>query len=374
MGDEKYAVALAVTATPARHGIWDRMRSMTPLEAWESISASGAPQTQEYLTARYSRHPLEAADGILEACEKKSVDVIGWSNPEYPPLLGEIKNPPPVIFRRGTMPAEPVISIVGTRQADPHSASTARLFAAALARAGFAIASGMAVGIDREAHLGALHAGGSTIGVLANGIDIIYPSRNSDLFSAVITSGTSCLISEYPPGIMAGKWTFVRRNRIISGLARGTIVVKAGEKSGALITASCAAEQGREVFACPGPALDESYTGCHRLIRSGAVLAASPADVLAELRFLTPGLEVLPWDHQERPLSPEPVSLSRPLPLEAFNEGSVERRILESITPPSVVDDLIRMLGLPAAEVHQALNLLELEGIIRKTGNVVGPA
>jgi DNA processing protein len=271
------------------------------------------------------------------------------------------------------MPAEPVLSIVGTRQADFHSASAARLFAAALAKAGFAVASGMAVGIDREAHLGALHAGGATIGVLANGIDVLYPSRNRDLFSAVLASGTSCLISEYPPGIMAGKWTFVRRNRIISGLARGTIVVKAGEKSGALITASCAAEQGREVFACPGPALDESYAGCHRLIRSGAVLAASPSDVLAEFGF-TAGTETPALVRAGQSTARDSMEPGRPLPLEAFGEGTVERRILESISPPPVIDDLIRKLGLPAAEVHQALNMLELDGIIRKNGNVVAPA
>ena len=176
------------------------------------------------------------------------------------------------------------MAVVGTRKSDPKSALIARRISHDLSSQGFTVVSGMAVGIDREAHLGALDAGGKTVGVLANGIDIIYPWPNRDLYQAHRSTPGSALVSEYPPGIyVAGQWTFVRRNRIISGLCAGTVVVKAGERSGALITARHAVEQNREVFACAGNSFDEEYAGCHRLVRSGAVLVSSSQDILAEL-------------------------------------------------------------------------------------------
>jgi DNA processing protein len=362
----RYSLALSVMSAPGQRGIWERLEGSTPEAVYAMVAREGPVSTQDFISARYSRVPLDAAGEILDACAKKRVEVVDLPHPDYPPLLREIKNPPLVLFRRGPMPRAASISIVGTRAADPHSSRTARRFAAEFAGAGFVVASGMALGIDREAHLGALEAGGGTIGVLANGIDIAYPSRNRDLFSAIAASERSCLLSEYPPGILAGKWTFVRRNRIISGLSRGTLVVKAGDKSGALITASCAAEQGREVFACPGPAFDESYAGCHRLIRSGAALASTPGDVLQELGAAVPSVKNY---HAEAPVPEKPPA--QPDISAAYAEGSLERKIIEQLASATAIDEVIRALGAPAGEVHQTLNLLEIEGIVTKRGNTV---
>ncbi|HPA73057.1 MAG TPA: DNA-processing protein DprA [Spirochaetota bacterium] len=377
----RHALALAVISAPGQRGIWELLDKEGPVAAYRKSISLHPPSTQEYITWRYPYPPLEAAGAILDACAKKGVEVIDYWHPDYPPLLRAIQNPPLVLFLRGTLPAGEFFSIVGTRASDPASSRTARHFAAALSRAGFAIASGMATGIDRAAHLGALEAGGATVGVLANGIDIAYPASNRDIFAAIVSSRNSCVVSEYPPGILAGKWTFARRNRIISGLSRGTLVVKAGDKSGALITARCAAEQGREVFACPGPALDESYAGCHRLIKSGAALAATPEDILREPGFVIPGvslqsLQKVP-DAGVTPERGKRGSTAAVLPasavsaIDAYAPGTLERRILELVAPTAIVDELIRALGVPAGEVHEKLSFLEIEGAVRRTGNIV---
>ena len=184
----KFSLALSVISAPGQRGIWDHLEREGPGSVFDRISRERPVSTQDFISARYSRFPLVAAGEILEACAKKHIDVVDIPHPDYPPLLREIKNPPVVLFRRGPMPQAGSISIVGTRAADPHSSRAARRFAAEFAAAGFVIASGMALGIDREAHLGALDAGGGTIGVLANGIDIAYPSRNRDLFGAIAAS------------------------------------------------------------------------------------------------------------------------------------------------------------------------------------------
>ena len=377
----RHALALAVISAQGRRGVWELLDTEGPVEIYRRSVSVQPPSTQEFITRRYPHPPLDAAGAILDACAKKNVAVIDYWHPDYPPLLRAIQNPPLVLYLRGTLPAGEFFSIVGTRASDQASSRTARHFAAALSRAGFAIASGMATGIDRAAHLGALDAGGATVGVLANGIDIAYPASNRDIFAAIVSSGNSCVVSEYPPGILAGKWTFARRNRIISGLSRGTLVVKAGDKSGALITARCAAEQGREVFACPGPALDNGYAGCHRLIKSGAVLAATPEDILREPGFVIPGVSIqslrMVPDSGGAPERGKHCSTAAVLPagavsaIDAYAPGTLERRILDLVTPSAIVDELIRALGAPAGEVHEKLSMLEIEGTVRRTGNIV---
>ncbi len=375
-----HLTALAISSAPGRRGIGELLEGgADPEAAFKELERIAPLETQEFIAERYSQKPLEAAEEILGNCRRSGIDAIDILHHEYPALLREIKNPPLVLFRCGPWSRFPCFSIVGTRTADPLAARTARRFASDIASSGFAIVSGMAIGIDREAHLGALESRGATVGILANGIDIVYPSRNRDLFAAIAASGTSCLISEYPPGITAGKWTFVRRNRIISGLSRGTLVVKAGDKSGALITASFAAEQGREVFACPGPALDRGYAGCHRLIKSGAALAASPEDVLLELGAPLAGTSFGPlkrgsesdacdtWKDTCPAAAAGPVPGGRP----PYEPEGLERKILELVRPSAGIDDIIRALGLPAGEVHQALNMLEIEGLLTKTGTSV---
>ena len=260
------------------------------------------------------------------------------------------------------------MAVVGTRRADPRSASNARRIARELAVRGYAVVSGMAVGIDREAHLGALDEGGQTVGVLANGIDIVYPWPNRDLYHMIESSPGSALVSEYPPGILAGKWTFVRRNRIISGLCAGTVVVKAGERSGALITARHAMEQNREVFACTGDSFDEEYAGCHRLIRSGAVLVTKPDDIFEELsRYAGTVRMPLPRGGDN-----SVGKRQAPEPAEEPGDTTLAGRVLRLLGSGGLdIDSITREMAASPAEVNEAVVMLELDGRITRSGNII---
>ncbi len=259
------------------------------------------------------------------------------------------------------------MAVVGTRKADPAARDTARRLAVELADSGFTVVSGMAVGVDRSAHEGALSAGGPTVGVLANGIDIFYPAMNSDLYRMILSDGRSALVSEYPPGIMAGKWTFARRNRIISGLSLGTVVVKAGLKSGALITARYALEQNREVFACPGAAFDEGYFGCHGLIREGAQIVSSTEDIIGQFSAVTVDTE-----HPRTPAARTAVQRIDEGGMPEAPLGPLERELLAMLGRKTAeIDELVRESGRDAAAVNEALVLLEISGKISRTGTRV---
>ncbi len=373
-----YAVALSVSAEPVKKGIYLPVeRGASAQETYDEVSINDIPSTQTFITERYSTVAIKAAEEIVKACERMRIEIIDFWHEDYPKLLREIRYPPLVLYRKGSSSFSKFFSIVGTRNADPHAQKTAGIFAGALSRRGFVIVSGMALGIDRAAHSGALDAGGCTIGVLANGIDVVYPLQNSDLFERISFSEGSCLFSEYPPGIIAGKWTFVRRNRIISGMSAGTLVVKAGEKSGALITARYALEQGRDVFACPGPALDSGYAGCHGLLRSGAVLAASPDDILLEMNIpivsaesrkdeiVSEMLEGISYLFSEGDNAASQKAARR------FAPDSLEQKILDFAHQSCNIDELIRKLGEAAALVHEKITLLEIEGLLEKSGTTV---
>lgn len=376
-----YAVALSVSAEPVKKGIYLPVeRGASAKETYLEAAIGDPLATQTFITERYSTIALRAAEEIVKACEHTRIEIIDFWHEEYPKLLREIRYPPLALYRKGRPLAEKCFSIVGTRSAESHAQKTAGIFAGALARRGFTIVSGMALGIDRAAHSGALDADGCTIGVLANGIDVVYPLQNADLFERISSSEGSCLFSEYPPGIIAGKWTFVRRNRIISGISSGTLVVKAGMKSGALITARYALEQGRDVFACPGPALDAAYAGCHNLIRSGAVLAASPDDIFSEMNIavvsaetgkdsingeMLEGISYLFGEGESNTATHSSVG--------RFAPGSLEQRILEHAHPSCNIDELIRKLGEGASLVHEKITLLEIEGLLEKSGTTVRP-
>ncbi|HDP81080.1 MAG TPA: DNA-protecting protein DprA [Spirochaetes bacterium] len=361
-GDETvYAIALSVMASPAFNDVWESVSLSSSREAYLRCAAGRRPATQQYLADLYPAEPLEAAERIYRACEKNSTAVITCRDPRYPALLREISKPPVVLYASGELPDRPCVAIVGTRGADHRSLSVARRLSAELAQKGCAIVSGMAVGIDRQAHAGALGVSGATVGVLANGIDVVYPYQNRDIYKQVLESGTSCLVSEYPPGIRAGRWSFTRRNRIISGLSLGTVVVMAGMKSGALITARYGLEQNREVFACPGHSFDRAYEGCHNLIRQGAHLVGSTADVLREL-----GLEDAPEGREET------MALDFGPPREAVEPGPLERHILENLTDgEKEIDALIRQTGKDTGDVLEALVNMELSGLIVRSGNTV---
>lgn len=276
--------------------------------------------------------------------------VLTWLDPRYPSLLREITAAPPLLFVRGNADALslPQLSIVGSRNSTPGGDETARRFAGHLAQSGFCITSGLALGIDASAHRGALRAGGQTIAVLGTGPDVVYPREHVRLAEEIAATGA--LISEFGPGCTPRRSHFPRRNRIISGLAIGTLVVEAGVQSGALITARNAAEQGREVFAIPGSIHNPVARGCHQLIRSGAKLAETAGDIFEELHGMMACLA-------------ETIEQNLPRPSEQTESGlDSEYDWLLSLMgwDPVSIDTLITRSGLTADEVSSMLLILEL--------------
>ena len=272
-------------------------------------------------------------------------------DPDYPPLLREIDDHPALLYARGRVEllAEAQIAIVGSRLCTPGGASTAFEFAEALAAAGITVTSGMALGIDAQAHRGALAVGGDTIAVVATGIDLVYPARNHRLADEILRRGL--MISEFPLGQSARRSSFPRRNRIISGLALGTLVVEAGERSGSLISARLAAEQGREVFAVPGSINNPQARGCHALLRDGACLVETPADIARELAALA---------HV-----PLPAAKRRPRPAASAVDDR-HRQLLQAIGyDPVDHDTLAARSGLTIEELSSMLLLLELNDLIQ---------
>ncbi len=284
----------------------------------------------------------------------------------YPPLLAELDSAPPILTFRGnlSLAVRPCVAVVGARNASAAAIKLARDFGAALSDAGFAVASGLARGIDGAAHRGAL--GGampSTIGVIASGIDVVYPPEHADLQEEVAERGL--LLAEQVPGTEPRGSHFPSRNRIIAGLASGTLVVEAAPKSGSLITARLAAEAGREVMAIPGSPLDGRATGCNQLIRDGAVLVQTPEDVIE----LLTGFDGNPRS-TFREAAPAYVYADDEL---ADAEPADVTDLLT--TAPVAVDELIRQSGEPAASVQLALLELEIAGrIVRHAGGRVSLA
>jgi DNA processing protein len=271
----------------------------------------------------------------------------------YPARLREIPDPPPVLFVGGDWRIlhDPQIAVVGSRNPTADGRDNARAFSAYLSRAGLAVTSGLATGIDAAAHRGALDAQGPTVAVLGTGPDRVYPARHRELAHAVASGGA--LVSELPPGTGARAAHFPRRNRIISGLSLGVLVVEATARSGSLITARLAADQGREVFALPGSIHNPLARGCHALIRQGAKLVEEARDVLAELA------PVLGADDFRVPAATE-----RTAPPGAAAELDEDyRRLLEGLGfDPQPVDVLVERTGFPAETVASMLLLLELQG------------
>ena len=239
--------------------------------------------------------------------------------------------------------------MVGTRHASTYGKEAARVLAADLVRAGVTIVSGLARGIDAQVHRAALEAGGRTLAVLGSGVDIIYPWENAKLAEEISAHGA--LISEYPLGTQPEASNFPPRNRIISGLSRGVVVVEAGERSGALITADFAADQGRDVFAVPGSIFHRASQGANRLIRDGAAPVLSANDVLEALN-----LTAVPQQVEAQML---------------FPTDATEALLLEQLAEdPAHVDEMSRAVGLPIATVTSTLALMELKGLVRQTGGM----
>jgi DNA processing protein len=258
---------------------------------------------------------------------------------EYPPLLAEIPDPPDCLWTRGdcAILQRTAVAVVGARAASRDGLQIAAQLAGDLARAGVVVVSGLARGVDAAAHAGALDAGGSTVAVLGTGIDLVYPAENRELHDRIAAGGL--LVTEFPPGSPPEAFHFPRRNRIISGLSKAVVIVEAREKSGSLITARLAAEQGRDVMAVPGASLYGRNKGSHALLKDGAKLVESAVDILQEL-----GL-----DH----------SLSRRSP-----EGEGGRQAVEF-----TVDDVAREMGIPAGEALARLLEWELTGEVQRIGS-----
>lgn len=284
--------------------------------------------------------------------------LVTWGSPDYPPLLAQLPDAPIVLFIRGSRDAValPQLAIVGSRNPTPSGRETARQFAAHLARCGLIVTSGLAAGIDAAAHQGALDAAAITIAVCGTGLDIVYPSNHAALAAAIAQQGA--LVSEFPPGVSARRENFPRRNRIIAGLSLGTLVVEAALRSGSLITARLAAEQGREVFAIPGSIHNPLARGCHQLIRDGARLVETADDIFSELRSLCAALPHSP------PLT-EALDATG-VSLRALDKGY--EILLDALGfEPAGVDQLIARTGLRADEVASMLLILELEGRIESS-------
>jgi DNA processing protein len=282
--------------------------------------------------------------------------VIEPGDPAYPPQLRVADPRPPRLYVRGATGCLvlPQLAIVGSRNATAGGRDTARSFAAFLAARGFVITSGLAEGIDAAAHAGALEAGGRTIAVCGTGLDRVYPRTNAALAERIVAGG-GALVGELPPGTGAQRHHFPRRNRIISGLAVGTLVVEASTTSGALITARHAAEQGREVFAIPGSIHNPLTRGCHQLIRNGATLVETAADIVEQLGSALAGLA--------EGLGEVPTAAPAGTPGEAIDDDPAYGRLLEALGhDPVDVDTLVQRSGLTTGEVSSMLLMLELQG------------
>ncbi len=285
---------------------------------------------------------------LRDKCAEHNVDIVTINDANYPSLLKEIPDPPAILFVQGeiTKSDDLAVAIVGTRKCTPYGRTVARRLAGDLTRRGFTIISGMAVGIDGEAHEGALEAGGRSIAVLACGPDITYPRGHKSLRERLAQSGA--VVTEYGFGTQPLRERFPARNRLISGLTLGTIVVEAPAKSGALITARLAAEQGREAFAVPGDINSPTSRGCHALLKDGAQLVEVAEDVVDGLGIL---LEAVP---------------SRPQPAKVELHGD-EETVYEVLShEPTHVDHIGESTGLSVAQVTSALMLLEVKGLVRR--------
>ena len=330
------------------------------VEACGSVEAAWRAPIQQLQAARLDRRALEnlldarrrldpAAE--YERVQRASVQIVTLDDAHYPANLRQVDAAPPVLYVRGELSAadDLAVAIVGTRRASAYGREVAHNLAGECARAGVTVVSGLALGVDTVAHRAALEAGGRTIAVLGSGLDQLYPGQNRALADEIARQGA--VVSDYPLGTRPEAQNFPPRNRIISGLSRAVAIVEAGQRSGALITAEFALDQGRDLYAVPGSILASGSVGCNDLIRQGAAPLLSPADLLA-------GLQV------------EQVALHREMRA-ALPPDPQEARLLAHLsTDPQHVDDIVRQSALPFPQVSSMLAMMELKGLVRQVGGM----
>jgi len=317
----------------------------------QRVAGIGPEIAQHIVEARNDHRP----DEQLERAEALGVQIVPFDSPDYPNNLQQTCDPPIVLhvkgeFRRADAVA---VAVVGTRAATYYGESMAEKLAGGLASIGFTVVSGMARGIDTAAHRGALKASGRTVAVLGCGVDVCYPPENQGLYEAIAANGA--VVSEFPLGAGPMRENFPRRNRLISGLSLGVCVVEAPARSGALITARWALEQGREVFAVPGKASSPSHRGCHRLIKQGAKLVENIDDILEELGEVAAALRRQVPSSDE----PEPPSLVK-------LDGD-QKAIYDCLSDePMNIEDIIAATTLPAQKVSGGLALLKMKSVVKE--------
>jgi len=297
-------------------------------------------------------------DAELERIEKGNARVVTCDDPEYPKNLREIYDPPLVLYVKGTLKAGETLAIgvVGSRRTTLYGQDMARKLAFQLARLGVTVVSGLARGIDTAAHNGALQAKGRTVAVIGCGIDVVYPAENKKLADEIVEKG-GAVVTEFPFGVKPDKQNFPMRNRIISGWSMGVVVVEANLKSGALITAGQAAEQGRQVFAVPGRADSILSRGTNKLIKDGAKLTEDVEDVLSEFEYLLPkqAVETTETDAAGRGTKP------------ALKFSEIEEKVIAQMSREETgIDDIIRSSGLTSAAVSATLLALEMKRVVRQ--------
>ena len=346
VGPRMYQVLVTAFGTPAA------VLASTPSHLLR-VAGVGPKTMQSIVEASVDVEP------VIEICQKHDISILLDGQSDYPRLLHEIPDPPGALFTAGKLLPQDTaaIAIVGTRHATHYGKKQARRLGAGLARAGMTIVSGLARGVDAEAHRGALEAGGRTIAVLASGVLNIYPAEHQQLAKEIHKQGA--VVSENPPLTVPKSGMFPQRNRIITGMSLGVVVIEAAARSGALISAWHAMDQNREVFAVPGRIDSRTSRGCHQLLREGAKLVEGPDDVLEELGPL---------------VQPVPTKDGREIRQPAELQLNVqEQRVLDAIdTEPTAMDPIVARSGLPIQRVLATISVLETRHLVRRvSGNVV---
>lgn len=308
--------------------------------------------------AKLTEAPKYDVDEELELAEKAGVRILAYTDPDYPSKLKEVENPPIILYVKGDIQSRDALAlaIVGTRRCTLYGKKQAERFGTQLARRGFTIVSGLAYGIDAKAHAGALKAKGRTLAVLPNGLGSIYPPEHQNLADEISENGA--LVSEFPMRYSVNKENFPRRNRIISGLSLGTIVIEAPMRSGALITARWATEQNREVFAVPGQIDSKQSAGSNTLIKNGAKLTEGLEDILEELGPLPESITLENKRGDEvKIVSPKQMGL---------NDRELAIYSMLSVGSPKHIDEIIRESELPVSAVNSALMIMELKKYVKQ--------